>query len=61
MPAKSTRPATAAASGRRGQAPKGTGGMPGRRQRYRALNAAKCAGELRNERRSRDTRSDPGN
>ena len=49
------------ASGRRGQAPKGTGGMPRRHQQDRAWKAAKCPGELPNERRSRDTRHDPGN
>ena len=54
-------PAMAAASGRRGQAPKGTGGMPRRQAQCRAWKAAKSAGEWPNARRSRDARHNPGN
>ena len=50
-----------ATSGRRGQAPKGTGGMPRRHSKDWAWKAARSAGELPNERRSRDTQDDPGN
>jgi hypothetical protein len=45
---------------RRGQAPKGTGGMP-RRHQIRAWKAAKSPGELPNERRARNARANPGN
>ncbi len=44
---------------RRGQAPKGAGGMP-RRHQIRAWKAAISPGELPNERRSRDTRATQG-
>src|SRR5579883_3665215 len=47
--------------GRRGQAPKGTGGMPRRHQHFRAWKAAISPGELPNERRSRNARRDGGN
>src|SRR5262249_55960951 len=40
-------------SDRRGQAPKGAGGMP-RRHQFRAWKAAKCPGELPNELRARN-------
>jgi hypothetical protein len=44
---------------RRGQAPKGAGGMP-RRHQIRAWKAAISPGELLNERRSRDARATQG-
>ena len=44
---------------RRGQAPKGAGGMP-RRHQIRAWKAAISPGELPNERRSRDARATQG-
>lgn len=57
-------PAPQAATGmrrpdRRGQAPKGAGGMP-RRHQIRAWKAAICPGELPNERRSRNARATQG-
>ena len=47
--------------GRRGQAPKGTGGMPRRHQQSQAWKAARCPGERPNARRSRNSCGDPGN
>src|SRR5438477_10249775 len=44
---------------RRGQAPKGAGGMP-RRHQIRAWKAAKSPGELPNERRARNARTTQG-
>ncbi len=46
-------------SDRRGQAPKGTGGMP-RRHQIRAWKAAISPGELPNEHRARNTRTTQG-